>query len=99
MVLWGSRRKVYNRLRFEWSQLMFLPVNQLIQIPGWEVWNTNIESDRITFLLRYLKETEVCHFCGSKHISAHKVRKVSSKRLRAFRQENYFRIRETPILL
>jgi len=60
---------------------MFLPVNQLIQIPGWEVWNTNIESDRITFLLRYLKETEVCHFCGSKHISAHKVRKVSVRDL------------------
>jgi len=60
---------------------MFLSLNQIIKIPGWEVWNTNIESDRITFLLRYLNEIEVCHFCGSKQISVHKIRKVSVRDL------------------
>lgn len=60
---------------------MFLLVNQLIQIPGWEVWNTCIESDRITFSLRDVSETEICRFCGSKHISVHKVRKVSVRDL------------------
>lgn len=60
---------------------MLLPVNELIQIAGWKVSNTKIESDHITFYLRCLQETDVCPHCGSKHTSVHKVRKVSVRDL------------------
>ena len=35
---------------------MFIFSNQLINIPGWNVWDTNLESNYITFLLKCLRE-------------------------------------------
>jgi len=60
---------------------MFLSTNQLLNITGWEVWSTTMESNCITFSLKCLDQTAICPVCGSTDNHVHKVRKVSVRDL------------------